>query len=151
MVEPQLRRVQRQARRAAWIGRFLTFRPWAVYLFATNRMAQFGKVDANLVRSARFELAPEHGVALQALGHVDMGDGFLAFLAAPAAAAAAITAITDQGRANRLCFHLARHDGQIAALDRMRLELPSQAALGVHGAGEDDEAAGLLVQALHDA
>ena len=33
----------------------------------------------------------------------------------------------------------------------MRFELPTQLALGHHGAGEDDEAARLLVEALDDA
>ena len=67
------------------------------------------------------------------------------------AAAAAVAPVADEGRGDALRRHEARHHGEIAARDGVGTELLTQAALGDDGAREDDKAARLLVEPMHDA
>ena len=80
-----------------------------------------------------------------------MRDRFLAETGLVGAAAAAVAAVADEGRGDALRRHEARHHGEIAARDGVGTELLTQAALGGDGAREDDKAARLLVEPMHDA
>src|SRR5947209_7536614 len=64
--------------------------------------------------------------------------------------AAAVAAVPDQAAFNPLRAHSPRNDGEITADHRMPAELLAQRALGRHRAGEDKQAACLLVQPVHD-
>jgi len=77
-------------------------------------------------------------------------DGFLAQTRDGRAATAAVTSIPSQVGGYSLRRQGTGHNRQVAADHGMPAELSPQGAFGVHAAGEHDEAAGLLVQTLHD-
>ena len=61
-----------------------------------------------------------------------------------------IAAVAKQDRANGLRRQVAGYQREVAANDGVGVELPAELALGERRAGEDDEAARLLVDAVHD-
>src|SRR5436305_1544251 len=60
-------------------------------------------------------------------------------------------AIGHQSGGNPLGRYITGHDGQVFANHRMGMKLFTQAALGRHGSGKHDQAAGIFIQAMDDA
>src|SRR3954447_4295808 len=119
MNESELRGVKCLAGCAAGIGHWRLTGRMRVELFAAERVADLGKVNADLVRPAGFEAAFEDGVVVQMFHWADMRHGSLRALRqalTPAlcrreresdAAAEAVAAIAGQPGVDRLRFDAA--------------------------------------------
>ncbi len=151
MLEAQLRRVQEQTRTAAQVGDGIAAGGTVIDLFGADGMSRLGEVDADLVGAACLQAAGKQGVAGQSLDHLDMSDCLLADSGEGVTAAPAVAPVASEEGFDRLGLDPSMHEREIAAEDAMLAKLQAQAAFGVHGAAEDDQAAGFLVEPLHDA
>src|SRR5580704_1818755 len=137
MVKAQNCRVERQSRhfginhpgsgqgirklRIAWsAGRCSIFR------ITVERMAGFGKMNADLMRSARFESAFNEREAVELLPRTQMCDGPFSDAFARRAPPFAVAAVFDQKRLNRPRVDVSSGDGEIHAFDRVLFKLPDQ-------------------------
>ena len=118
---------------------------------AADRMAQLGKMDADLMGAARLQPAFDQRVIAQKFQGPDVRYRGLADVGQGRAAAAAVAPIADQAVGDRLGLDPARHHRQIAAMRGMLAKLLRQELLGLAGPGEDDQAAGVAVQPMHRA
>ncbi len=131
----------------------------AVDAFSEEGVTGFGEVDADLVGATGFEAAGDEGGAAEELEWFDVGDGELALVGAQAAAvrggldgaAAAVAAVGDDAGADGLGRDVAVSECEVAAADGVEAELLGEALFGEPGAGEDEEAGGLAVEAMDDA
>src|SRR5439155_2538829 len=118
--------------------------------FAAARVTQLGQVNANLMRPAGFPPTTDYGIPGQLFNKLNVRDGLFADARQLGAATAAIAAISDQAGGNALRRKQARNDRQISAKDSVGTKLLSQSSFGRDGASEDHQAAGLLIDAVHD-
>src|SRR5262245_58748019 len=96
MLEPQLRRVQRQPGRPTLVRDDAPVGRPVIDLFTADGVPQFGQVNANLVRPSRLKAARQQGVALEVLDDVNVSDRLLAYALGLGAAAPAVAAIADE-------------------------------------------------------
>src|SRR5579884_1429727 len=80
-----------------------------------------------------------------------MRDRFFADAGLFGAAAAAVAAVADEARGDALRRHKAGHYGEITACNGMSVKLFAQTAFRSNRACEDNQAARLLVEPMHDA
>ena len=114
-----------------------------------DRMPQFGQMDADLMGAAGLETTLHQRVGIaEMLDRVDVRDGQLA-AAVLARSPPAVTAITNEMRSDRAGRQPPHHQRQIASLRGVQPKLLGQNPPGRHRPGEDQEAAGLTVDAMH--
>ena len=126
----------------------------AVERVAQERMAARAQMHADLVRAAAHEAAFNQAGAAAGQGLDDPVAG----ARRPAAAGQHGHLLAVARAASDVAFDLAgpglRHapdHGEVSAFDPARGELPDQPLVGALGLGGDHQAAGVLVQAVHDA
>ncbi len=107
-------------------------------------------MHADLVGTAGFQAALQRGVRTEALAQAVMGDRFLAVLAHRHLQAVARVAV-DRGIGGTAGHQRAHHDGQVLAMHVACGQLFDQRGLRFQGLGHHHHAAGVLVQAVHDA
>ena len=161
MLEPQSPRVQglaiEQERRVGGVSAQLAareFRAMPVGPIAQHRQADMGQVYANLVRAAGLGHRADRGKSAKPLGHAIEGLRRAAFLfVADRGHLLAVFRMYGNRAIDDVAVHLGRagHDGKIFLLDRARLELDRQPAMGLVVPGHEDRAAGVAVETMHDA
>src|SRR5260221_4759385 len=155
MHEYEYARVEHRARRFDLWARVIA----DIHAFPDQGMAELGQVDADLVLPPGFQAALDQG---RTRGRGDGPDVRARALRlgrnsasgtpeVPVGAADSVAAIRDQMGFDALRGDLAVRDRVIDALDVVRAELHRQNALRVRGAREHDQAARVLVEAVHHA
>ncbi len=147
MLEAELFGVQHEPRRAQAFAAVVSH----VDFFAEQGVPGFRKVNANLVRAPRLEAAADEAGAAERLEQLDVGDRFLPGRGQVRRAAQAVAAVGDDARLNGLGAHRAVGQGQVAPLYRVGAKLVGEVPLGRERAGEHEQAAGTLVDSMHDA
>jgi hypothetical protein len=137
MAKAKFRRVQGQSWRSAGVGKHGPITEMIVDALAADGMTVFGQVNADLMGSSRLEPTAHNRVCGQLLDDLDVCDRLLADSRNRRATTSAIAAIADKEGVNTLGGQLSGDDGQIPAQDRVRMKLPTQLSLCVHGASED--------------
>ena len=125
-----------------------------VSFLAAEGVADFGEVDPDLVSAAGLEAALEDGVVADALDGADVGDGVLGggvVLPPRTAAAQAVAAVADEIAFDGLLGGVAVDDGEVGAVDGVRLKHLRQRVFGGGRKGEDHQAAGVAVEAVDGA
>jgi hypothetical protein len=148
MLESEVRGVQGDPRRSAWVCGWRTIHRAVVYRFAGQRRPGFTKVNADLVRSSGFEPALDEATWSQLLQDPHMRHRPLTFTGR-AAAAPAVAAIAHDPRLDPPVRRPAAGDRQVTAADRMSAELLAQIGLGLWRAGEHNDAARITVDAMN--
>ena len=123
----------------------------AIHGVGGKRVFGFAHVHADLVGAAGFEGAFDVAVALVAFEHFDVGHGFFAAEADHGHFEAVVRVAADEG----VDFAVERHDavghGAVDALHAALLQLLHEAVLRGRGFGHRHQAAGVFVEAVHDA
>ena len=124
----------------------------AVALVVEQRMPYVTHVNANLVGAASLELALYHRHMIQVLDGVIVGHGMLALVALGEyrhlqAVAQAAPYVALDGAVH--LFHGSPHHRYVLPLRGLVEELQSQRCLGVRSLGNDEETAGVFVDAVH--
>lgn len=118
--------------------------------FSEERMPGFGEVNTDLVSPPCLEATRNQARILEALHHLDVGDGFPAQGGVLGRPPETIPPVTYQLGANASARRMAVNESEIAAFGRVEAKLILEALLGVVGAGEDEHPSRFLVQAMHD-
>src|SRR5262249_44409555 len=146
--EPKDGRVQGQPRGAALIRSGGAVEGAVVDPLAADRRGGFAEGGPHPVRPGRLPGALDQGEPAPGRDPPAVSDRALPGVAFLGAAAPAVAAVGDEPRLDAPVRRLAPDDGQVAALDAVGPELQAERALGLGGPGEDDQAAGILVQAV---
>src|SRR5579875_1650579 len=119
---------------------------------ACYRIADSSQVDANLMRAPRFELYQQQRMPGEALQHAEAG-ARLASRSRGNVHLLAMPWITTNGGiyASAIKRHNAINERQIALYYRVALHLLDQSCAGAGVSGNDEQAGGILVQAVDDA
>ena len=118
-----------------------------------QRVADVLHVYAYLVGASGLQLAAHDGHVGQVLDGVPVGDGVLTLVAVGEYLHQhAVTRVApDVARHGTvLLFHLSPHHGDVLALGGLLEELGSERGLGVGCLGDNQQAAGVLVDAVHE-
>ncbi len=122
----------------------------AVRPIADQRMSERGQVNADLVRAAGLEAAGEQRAVAETLAHLIARDG--CFAGRDDRHRRAPDRMTADRRVDRATMDdVSGGERQIFAVDALCLQLAHKLCLGDLGLGHDQEAAGIFVQAMHDA
>src|SRR5258708_40334186 len=115
--------MRRQTQRPDAIRPSLSAGLAVIDFFATDRVTQFGQVYANLVRPPRLQAARQERVSAQTLDDVNVGNRLLTLFWKVGAAAPAVAPVAHQIGAYPLRRDRPGHDREVAARDRVRVEL----------------------------
>src|SRR5262249_13079100 len=138
MRKPELRGMQRQPRRAAAIGLRRAAGLSIIDSLAAHRMAEFGKMNPNLMCAAGLQAARKKRIPRQVLFDIYMSKCLFAQARYCGPAGAALGAIADQEAGDTLGRHMTGDNRQIAAHHSMAAKLPPQSLLCCHRAGKYD-------------
>ena len=118
---------------------------------ADQRVPDRGEVGADLVRAAGLQAGLEVGLGAEQLEHLEMGAGLARGGAGDGHAVALARGAADRGvdRA-RPRGEVPLRQGEVDPLDLATLDLRLQGAVGRVVAGDDEQAAGPLVEAVDD-
>lgn len=108
--------VQRKPRCAARILAARSEAIAAVYLIAADRMTRLGKMNANLVRAPRFQLALDEREIADPFENTYVRDRSLAHARLFRAASPAVSPVAHQVRRDRLRLDVTVDNGQISPL-----------------------------------
>ena len=125
----------------------------AIAFVVEEGMADGGHMDADLVGPAGFQAAFHDGDEAVALEHFPMGDGPfpLVGIVVHAEAEAVVGVAADGAGDGALVLgDVAPDDGGIDAVDGMDEELVGEVRLRLRVLGDDQQAAGVLVDAVHE-
>jgi len=114
-----------------------------------DRTADGAHMHADLVGAARFQTESNQGTAMPAFQHLVMGYGGLAVLPDASQEAGGLDLGNGRGDGSGGGRRHALSDGEIAAPEVRRVQKRLQPMLGMGRFGDDHQAAGALVQAIH--
>lgn len=122
----------------------------AIDRIADERMVNFRHVHADLVGASGFQLHAQEREFAEAFFDAVMRDGFLAVRAH--CHFRAILVMAGHGQVDGVArSDIAVHEGKIGAMHLAVLQLLHQRRMRAQGTRDDHEAAGVLVEAVHDA
>lgn len=124
----------------------------AVALVVEEDVADVLHVHAYLVGASGFEDALDEGDVAEAFEYAVVGDGMLSFAIGQDSHLHAVARVAaDVARdGSFVLFDVAPHQGTVAALRSLMEELVAQVGLGVGGLGDDEQAGGVLVDAMDE-
>jgi hypothetical protein len=150
--ESKLGRMKYLSRRSAGIVFGRLTESMGIELLAAQAMADFGQVNANLVRATSFQSAFDNGVIAEVLHRPHVCDSLLGALGSLAlwrAAAEAIAAVANEPGVDGLrLIDPAMYDGHVRSLDLVSGEHADELLLGLGRARENHQAAGIPVEAV---
>jgi len=126
--------------------------PGAVEPIAGDRVLEPSQMDADLVRASRVDADPEEGEVRVAGRNVELGEG-----AAATAGSTGHSGTTDGVALNGPLDSAgalpdnALNQGEVFLFDFPGRELCGKSPMGGFGAGDEDDSAGFLVEAVYDA
>jgi hypothetical protein len=149
MPQTEARRVQREPRGAAVVRGRSAVKRAVVHVLAAERRASLAQVNPHLVRAAGLQAALDQGIGAEFLNDPHMSHRPLTFPGPVTATAATVATVTDQPRFDAPIRRPTADDGQVPACDGVRPELLAEVALGLDGAGEGHQTAGILIQPVY--
>ncbi len=129
--------VKHEARGVAAVGDRLAGRGGAVLWIAAERMALFGEVNSDLMRSAGFQPALNERVIAKCFQREDVRYGRFAAFRVGCASAPAVAAVVRDQRLDPLRDRMTKNDCVISALEVVRAEQVGQRLLRGGRASED--------------
>src|SRR5262249_36946860 len=123
MLEAEFESMQRQSGRAALVGLRWLVHGAVVDLFPTNRVPEFGKMDADLVCPAGLQPTRQERVSLEPFLDFYVSDRLFADARYFRAPSSAVSSIPNQKCRHALGRHVAWHRCQVTADNCMSVEL----------------------------
>ena len=153
MFERQLSGVECHSANAAFVFDRRHAEWAAIFDVSADRMAEFGKMDADLIRATGFQRAFDFTVRLlvnrlECLKRFEMSRRVFSDRSIRRASAKSIAAVPDELRCDRLIFNFPRDQCQVFSNSRVLSKLMDDFGLSFLVASENKQPAGVAIDAM---